>query len=55
MPEFDPMRITSYSMDLLPAAYQDGPQKLTAKFITEAITLDGVLSESVWETLERKD
>lgn len=28
------------------------PKKVTAKFITEAITLDGVLDEPVWETAE---
>lgn len=35
-----------------PLSAQDAPRRLTAKFITEAITLDGILNESVWETAE---
>lgn len=28
------------------------PKRLTAKFITEEITLDGILDEAVWQTTE---
>lgn len=35
-----------------PLSAQNAPKGLTAKFITEAITLDGILNESVWETAE---
>lgn len=35
-----------------PLSAQSAPQKLTAKFITEEIILDGALDEKVWETAE---